>query len=420
MRGPDRRRLDVYVGTELVGRLERRGPTRLRFAYTPRVREHYPHGSLLLSASLPIREQPFASADTTPFFEGLLPEGAARTAAARALGLSEGDTFGLLEALGVDCAGAVVLLPEGTEPPTGTGLVRPLAAEEVERLLVELPRAPLGIAPDEGVRLSLAGLQQKLVLVRDARGDWGQPIAGEPSTHILKPAPEAYPALVANELFCLRVAESAGIPAAHAWREHFGEIDCLVVERFDRKARGGTLARIHQEDLCQALGVLPQAKYESDGGPSIPDVIRLLRELGGPRVAREILTFLDQVLLSFLLGNSDQHGKNSALLYEAPDRVRLAPIYDVVSTAVYPELSQRLAMSIGGEAEPTRVGAAAWQRLAAESALGGGLAARMRERASSIVAGARAVREQARDQSWDDAVLDRIVAVAEGRAAQIS
>lgn len=421
MRAPEHRRLDVYLGAELAGKLERRGPTRLRFTYSARVLERLAPGSLLLSASLPIRELPFGSSDTTPFFEGLLPEGAARTAVARTLGLSEGDTFGLLESLGVECAGAVVLLPEGSERPTGgTGLVRPLSAEEVERLLVELPRAPLGIAPDEGVRLSLAGLQRKLVLVRDARGAWGRPIGGEPSTHILKPAPEAYPVLVANELFCLRVARHAGIPAAHAWRERFVEIECLVVERFDRERReDGTLARIHQEDLCQALGVPPQAKYESDGGPSVRDVVQLLRELGGPGLAREILTFLDQVLLSFMLGNSDHHGKNVALLHTAPDSVRLAPIYDVVSTAVHPELTQRLAMTIGGEAEPARVDAAAWQRLAAECGLGGGLPARVRERAGSIVEAARAVREQAREHGWHDAVLDRIVAIAEARAAQI-
>jgi serine/threonine-protein kinase HipA len=212
-----------------------------------------------------------------------------------------------------------------------------------------------------------------------------------------------------------------GIAAACAWRERLGGHDCFVVERFDRERRDdGSVAGLHQEDLCQALGVLPEAKYEAEGGPSVRATVELIRAVAGSRVAREILAFLDQVVVGFVLGDGDRHGKNVGLLHDAPGSVRLAPAYDLVSTAVYPELTRRLAMAIGGEDDPDRIDRDAWSRLAAECGLGSGLPKRVAALAVRVVGAVRSVRAEAEDEGWAEPVLDEILAIAETRAATVA
>jgi serine/threonine-protein kinase HipA len=412
-----RERLVVFLQEERLGELERLGPTRYRFAYDQPIVARYGEGAVLLSASLPVRAEPYSNAQTKPFFEGLLPEGVVRREVARVVGISESNGFGLLGALGADCAGAVVVLPaDASDPRPAYGEVRRLDPAEIEQKLHDLPRRPLGVAPDEGVRLSLAGVQQKLLLTRAEDGGFGQPAGGMPSTHILKPEQEAYPDLVVNEAFCLRVARCAGLEAARADVVTFGRITCLVVERYDRAvSAGGTITRLHQEDLCQALGVLPAAKYEVEGGPSITQVVALLRELG---TARDLRAFALAVLVNFVLGNSDAHGKNFALLYEGTGSVRLAPVYDVVSTAVYDNVTNRLAMQIGGEDDPDRITSATWTRMLVEA--GFRPSRGQLERDLSIVE--RCIDEcleASRAEAWHRPLLDRVAAVARERIRRL-
>jgi serine/threonine-protein kinase HipA len=208
-----------------------------------------------------------------------------RSSLAHSLEVSQEDGFALLGALGADCAGAVAVLPRGQRPRDGEGDIRPLDEAELIRLIEELPEHPLGIdGRARGVRLSLGGIQEKLVLVRSPNGDYGQPLEGAPSTCILKPGHEDYPEIVANEAFCLRLASSAGLDAARAEPVDVGGRPCLLVERFDRTfAAGGRISRLHQEDMCQALRIDPVDKYETSGGPSIVAIVRLLRDTGlGP------------------------------------------------------------------------------------------------------------------------------------------
>ncbi len=415
--------LDVYLAAERAGALERQGPTRFRFRYADDAVARHGQGALLLSASLPVQSGSYPSAAAKPFFEGLLPEGTVRTAIARALGLSEENTFGLLEALGEDCAGAVVVLPEGSPAADShAGSIVWLDEEELAAKLLDLPRAPLGIAPEQGIRLSLAGVQRKLVVTRTPSGRFGQPKDGAPSTHIMKPAQEEYAGIVANEAFCLRVARCLGLEAAEASPMRIGGIECLLVARYDRSldASGRRIQRLHQEDFCQALGILPAAKYEADGGPSAPACVELIREVAGPRTARSITMFVDALLVNFALGNSDAHGKNFALLYETAGAPRLAPLYDLVSTTVYPWLTPRMAMAIGGAQDPDAVDREAWLRLADECRLGRALPARAAERAAHVVRCCRAVRDMSLAEGWHHEVVDGIVAIAERRAAQLA
>ena len=415
-------RLRVYLNEEMLGAVERRGPARYRFTYSDEALARHGEGSILLSASLPVRAGSFSPTQSAPFFEGLLPEATARVGVARRFGLSEADGFGLLSALGVDCAGAVVVLPGDRSPLPERSGVELLAAADLKSLVAELPRRPLGVSADPGgVRLSLGGIQDKLVLTRSLDGRFGLPKGGWPSTCLLKPDYGHYEDIAANEAFCMRVAAGVDLDAAVTELFMVGRTPCLYVERFDRSIEGdGAISRIHQEDMCQALGLLPAAKYEENGGPSVAAIVGLLRTLGSPRAAIDINAFVKAVLVSFLLGNSDAHGKNFALLYDPNAAIRLAPLYDIVSTAVYPEVTSRLAMRIGGVDDPADVGPVAWEQLATECGLGGQLGRFVSEWTGEIVTQVVALRDRARNEGWHRPIIDRIVEVCRQRAAQLT
>jgi serine/threonine-protein kinase HipA len=412
----ERDRLRVFLADEPVGELERRGPTRYQLEYDPDfVREHG-EGSVVLSASLPLREEPYPNAQTKPFFEGLLPEGVARREVARAVGVSESNGFGLLGAIGADCAGAVVILPPDEGEPR-EGNILWLSEEEVEDRLRDLPNHPLGVDPEEGIRLSLGGVQQKLIVVRAPNGQIGQPAGGAPSTHIIKPDQGRYPDIVANEAFGLRVAACAGLDVARTEIKRFGEVETLVVERYDRTISGvGTIVRLHQEDMCQALGVLPSAKYEAEGGPSLTQIFELLREVS---TAGDLRAVALATLVNFLLGNSDAHAKNLSLLYDRPGAVRLAPLYDIVSTAVYPGLTSRLAMTIAGEDDPDKVDHAKWIEMLRVGGFRPG-AEQLRRDVEMVIQCARQTLEVAQAEGWHRPILDSIVEVLENRGTRLA
>jgi serine/threonine-protein kinase HipA len=414
-------RLNVFLGEERLGELERRGPSRYRFIYADRAVDRYRDDPIVLSASLPVQQDVFAPAKTAPFFEGLLPEGAVRAAISRSFHRSEEDGFGLLEELGAECAGAVTILVPGHEPaPRGGGTLRPLDETQLSRLIEGLPRNPLGVeSRPDGVRLSLGGVQPKAVLAHeDSR--YFQPLDGAPSTCLLKPDFGQYEDLVTNEAFCMRVAQFAGLRVAQTKLIEVNSAPCLHVERFDRTHdRLDRVVRLHQEDMCQALGVLPAAKYEENGGPSILGIVELLRKLRASYMARDINDFVHAALLNFLLGNSDAHGKNFALLYEAGLGPRLAPFYDIVSTAIYPVVTEQMAMAIGGVDDPAQVDLDAWVRLGEECGFGGGMASLVRRRAGAILRSAEHWQQASKRDGWHRPVIDEIIDLCRERSARL-
>jgi serine/threonine-protein kinase HipA len=421
--------LAVYLAGKMLGELERRGPARYRFAYSGQALEKYPEGDIALSASLPVGRDPFAPARAAPFFEGLLPEGAVRASIAHSFRLSEQDGFGLLAQLGADCAGAVELLRPDAHPGTRVGWLRSLKSSELVRLVEDLPTHPLGIdSSSDGVRLSLGGVQHKLVLADSntigfAGGEiftpFSQPLDGAPSTCLLKPELGQYEDIVANEAFCMSIARSVGLRVAETEVLEVASTPCLYVRRFDRIGKElGMVTRVHQEDMCQALGLLPAAKYEENGGPSVAGIVDLLRRLRGPFMARDINDFIHAVLVNFLLGNSDAHGKNFALLYESRG-IRLAPLYDIVSTTAYDDVTDRMAMAIGGVFEPAEVDMAAWVRLGNECGLGGGIFTMVRKRTARVLKRVEARRNALESSGGHRPVVDVIVDVCRRRAAQL-
>ncbi|MGD0043376.1 MAG: HipA N-terminal domain-containing protein, partial [Isosphaeraceae bacterium] len=223
---------------------------RLRLTYTSEALSRYALGTPLLSLSLPLRPERHTQGVVRPFLDGLLPEGESRLTVARDFNLRASDTFGLIRAIGRDCAGALVIQPaeEPPPPPASTLTAEPLTEQEVSELIANLRTAPLGI--DERVRLSLGGVQEKLLLTRLPDGRWGRPVDGTPTTHIVKPQIERFLATVENEAFCMRVAKRLGLSVAHVETTMIGGRKLLVVERFDRVVdKTGAVARIHQEDF---------------------------------------------------------------------------------------------------------------------------------------------------------------------------
>ena len=194
-------------------------------------------------------------------------------------------------------------------------------------------------------------MQEKLLLTALPGGGWGRPVDGTPSTHIIKPEIRGYPNTVENEAFCMRVAQSLGLPAAHVETTEIQRRPLLVVQRYDRLiSANGHVERIHQEDFCQALGISPRGKYEENGGPSLRKIASVLEAVAPPEDRDTLLRF---VALNAVLGNGDAHGKNFSLLHRESGALRLSPLYDVLCTTLYGE--QRSAMYIDGVQRMDRV-----------------------------------------------------------------
>jgi len=365
------RKLDVFLGRDKVGMLEQDRHGALWFAYDGAWLEN--EHAAPVSASLPLRAKRYHSRDCRPFFAGLLPEELSRQRVAERFGVSERNDFALLEKIGAECAGAVSLLPPGELPQTGLARYRKLDVTELEGKLQSLPQSPL-LVGEEGIRLSLAGAQGKAVLAM--RGaDFLLPMDGSPSTHILKPASGSFPDLVENEFFCMRLADALGIKVARVELGEAGAIRFLQITRYDRQeADDGSWERIHQEDFCQALGIAPELKYQEEGGPGLNDCFDLVRQrCDAP--APDVLRLFDAVVLNFLIGNNDAHGKNFSLIHEE-GQTRLAPLYDLVSTEQYPELSANMAMRIGRAKTGNEVTSKDWLALFQGAGLGPAMAIR--------------------------------------------
>ncbi len=367
--------LAIWLYGHRVAVVEKERNNRLRLSYIDYAHDTYEGGTPLLSLALPLTRDRYPNGVTRAFLDGLLPEGEPRRAIAADLDLPASDVFGLLAVLGKDCAGALVIQPEDDPPPPvpNTRTAQPLTADDLGELVANLHSAPLGI--DRNVRLSLAGVQEKLLLTRMPDGGWGRPVDGTPSTHILKPEIERFANTVENEAFCMTVAKHLDLSVADVETIVVDERPVLVVRRYDRVVDpDGTVHRVHQEDFCQALGLPPEQKYEQDSGPTLARVARVLQDVAEPSAAE---TLLRALTLNVALGNCDAHGKNFSLLHTESGVLSLAPLYDLLSTRLYP-LDDKLAMYVDSVQKADRVSA---ERIVNE-ATGWGMS---RKRAEEIV-----------------------------------
>lgn len=334
--------LNVYRGPYLVGVLDMSaGDVFYGFTYA----ESYLHapGAVPLSASLPLSPARYEGAQAVPFFEGLLPEGDARLVVARQFHASANSPAQLIRILGRDCAGDVMVVAEDdpVQPPARD------AYAPLPRGLADLALDPLKEVAElrAEYRLSLAGAQEKVALYHDDRAPledgWYAPMSGSPSSHIVKPqVSDRFPFFAANEFLCMAAASHLGIEVAEA-SLLFPDHPLLLVKRFDRasseeRSSEGlrVLDRTHQEDLCQALGLDSSLKYEGERTTYLPRVVDLIvtHAERPPEALRELHRLM---LFNYVVGNCDAHLKNFSLIWESATSVRLAPAYDLVSTAVY-------------------------------------------------------------------------------------
>jgi serine/threonine-protein kinase HipA len=364
------RTLDVFLHRLHVGSLTQNNQGDVVFNYDETYLQN-PEAKPL-SQSLPLTKKRFNRKECRPFFAGVLPEESKREIIASNLGISARNDFALLEQIGGECAGAVTFLPKGTPLPAIENSYRQLSEPEQASILRTLPKRPL-MAGEAGIRLSLAGAQDKIAVKVDGK-TIGLPLNGSPSTHILKPQIERFEGLVFNEKLCMDLATAVGIPTAGVKLGVVEGIHYILVERYDRayipttKAGEHLLHREHQEDFCQALGIVSEHKYQSEGGPSLKQCFELLRNTSSVPLV-DLQSLLNAVIFNLLIGNNDAHGKNFSLIYRTDGQTRLAPLYDLVSTTAYPELSTRMAMKIGSEYEPEKVGPRQIEKLATEAAL---------------------------------------------------
>lgn len=369
-------RLEVVHALGHVGMLERaRG--RITFTYDDEWRERDDATPVSMSMPLTARNHPPGVVEA--FLWGLLPDNdAVLRRWARDFGVSVGHPFGLVTVLGKDLPGAMRFVhPESLDADDAgsdvgeRGSVEWLSDDDVAELLRAVRRDHTAwLGPGSEGRWSLAGAQAKIALLRD--GDrWGRPCGRLATTHILKPAIAGLDDHDLNEHLCLAAARRLGMRTVSTSIATFEEERAIVVERYDRR-RGAdcTPMRLHQEDLCQALGVHPSDKYQSDGGPGPAEVVRLLRDHVRPYQEAEasIGAFLDALAYNWIIAGPDGHAKNDALLL-AGRSVRLAPFYDIASALPYSELYEakvRLAMKIGSYDRVSVIRRSAWERLARE------------------------------------------------------
>ncbi|HEX6152252.1 MAG TPA: type II toxin-antitoxin system HipA family toxin [Solirubrobacterales bacterium] len=413
--------LAVHLHGVRAGTLERLPQARLRFAYAP---EYVEAGGAPVSLSLPLREEPFEDDECGPFFQGLLPEGDFLRAVARVFHVSAENPFAVLAAIGGECAGAISLgAVGGPAPGAASPPPRWLDDAELRQLLTDLPERPLALLDDaeedEGIRISLAGAHDKIGVLRE--GDRiGLTRGAPPSTHILKMPIARVTEPVVDEAFCMALAAAVGLDAAAAEPWAVGPHEFLLARRYDRDPEALPDTRLHQEDFCQALGIAPAEKYEGEGGPGVADCARLLWKASSAP-ARDVTAFADGLLFNFLIANHDAHAKNYSLLLDGPDAVRLAPLYDLLCTAVFAGTRKKLAMKYGGENRPEYLRRRHLDRLAEALNVKGALVRRRAERMIEMVSSSF---EDARGtlpvDFQDRPLLDEIAALIDARCDRLA
>lgn len=350
-------KLTVCLEGQVAGLIEA-SAARVRFVYadswltTP--------GAYPLSHSLSLQPAPIAGKAVINFLWGLLPDNP-RTLDAwgRQFHVSARNPVALLAHVGEDCAGAVQFVSEDRLDEVLDAANKPARVEWLDT--ADLERRVRHLTQDAGAtretadegQFSLSGVQAKTAFHFDAqRKRWGVPHGRTPTTHILKPVANGFDGFAENEHFCLALAHRIGLAAASSEWQLIGGIPTLVAERYDRVYSAGRWHRIHQEDCCQALGIHPSSKYENEGGPGIPEIMRLLNSCAEPEADRE--RFMTTACLTYLLGATDAHAKNCSLLHgrsASGARMRLAPLYDIASAWPYPRRiplqKMKLAMCIG-------------------------------------------------------------------------
>lgn len=353
--------LTVYYYGEDIGTLKITKGRQYIFSYKDEWLEK--EDAIPISISLPLTPGDFDEEVSMSFFSNLLPESTIREKLAKNFRISEKDSYGLLEIIGGECAGALSTLPDESEIELD-GDYEEIPKDQLSDLLAEIANRPL-LAGKKNIRLSLAGAQDKLPIYYDGKNIY-LPKGNKASTHIIKtPISAEYPYSVLNETFCMKLAGelSLPVPVVDIFRDTHEPF--YLIERYDRYIdENGDVIRMHQEDFCQALGVIPEDKYEEQGGPSLEDCFELISEHSvNPAIDKQYL--LKWVMFNILIGNADSHAKNISFLYN-DNGITLSPFYDLLCTNVYPDLNDSLSMKIGNRKDVRYLNINDWKKLASD------------------------------------------------------
>ena len=397
-----------------MGRVSQNAQGRLQFTYTEEWLQSpaaYP-----LSLSMPLQAAPHSHAKIEAFLWRLLPDNASILRSwGQRFQVSARNPFALLSHVGEDCAGAVQFLrPERLEElqTQRRADVAWLSEKEVGARLRELraDHAAWRTNRDTG-QFSLAGAQPKTALLLE-NGRWGVPSGRTPTTHILKPPSTQLDGFPEIEHICLQLARAVGLPAAESRIMHFDGEPTIVVTRYDRAYTRSGWTRIHQEDLCQALGTPPERKYQCEGGPGPRPIVEILRNYSSA-ADRDVETFIDALALSWLIASTDGHAKNYSLLIAANGQVRLAPLYDIASVLPYPRFDitrVTLAMKIGDTYRLQKIDLREWRKLCTELKLDAdALVSQFIRMAQTIPGHLDEIREHTTATGLKHPIIDRLV-----------
>jgi len=405
-----------------VGRVQKEARGRLRFFYDDgwrKAADAYP-----LSLSMPLGSKEYSRSIIEAFLWGLLPDNERVLARwGSKFQVSPRNVFALVSHVGQDCAGAVQFVtPERLDAIRGgkEDKVDWLDEVDVAKRLKTLreDHAAWRLPRDTG-QFSLAGAKPKTALLWQ-NNKWGVPSGRIPTTHILKPPTGHFDGHSENEHICLMLARSLGLPTAQSRVMRFKDEIAIVIERYDRQQIGNDIIRVHQEDICQARGIVPTKKYQNEGGPSALDIVELLRTYSTDREA-DLQTFIAALGLNWIIGGTDAHAKNFSLLLSGR-RIRLAPLYDVASILPYDEFDLRkvkLAMKIGGEYKLTQIGLREWQKFAREVRVDADeLLERLMAMAKQLPDEVSVARTRAREEGLKSVIIERLATQLVARAGE--
>ena len=404
--------LPVYFEQRLVGTIsvDKYGPG---FTYDPDWTGL--RGAFPISTTMPLKSERIASDTFLPWAANLLPESEQLRTLGQLLGMARSDVIGLLSAIGGDTAGALSI---GQPGRTASVHWQPVGKpEDLEKVMEELPNKPF-LAGEQGVSMSLAGVQTKLAVAVDDTGRVCIPMNGSPSTHILKPAAPRLWGSVQNEAFCLTLARRMKIPTLKITTGQAGKRAYLLAQRYDRMCADGRLRRLHQEDYCQAVGIPPSAKYESNQtgipGPTLKHMFEVTRRHMPPT---DVVRLLDMVVVNVLVCNTDAHAKNYSIMIRG-NGASLAPLYDVMCGEVWENVTKNLAQKIASKTRGDYLTGRDWQLFARECGLNPKqVIDRVETLAKSVISEAEAAQsEVAAMPAGGHAILDQARHAVERRA----
>lgn len=348
-----KQKLNVYYENIKVGELIQDDELLLSFMYSDEWLNF--SNNFQLSLSMPLQKEAFGNKISLSFFENLLPEGDVR----RVLGISNSTSgmFDFLKEYGSDCAGAIVLAKTKIKKSVKKIPLKEIGFKNLEEAIENKESVAELILEDNLGYLSIAGAQDKFPAIVNKEKIY-LPQNNEPTTHIIKTPifRSGVKESVFNEYYCMLLAKRVGLKVPNCFVLNTGKHYLYVIERYDREVTKNNVKRLHQQDFCQAFGLVSEKKYEAAGGPSLKDNYNLIINNVGIKTRRDaIFMFLDWICFNLIIGNNDSHSKNLSFLL-VNNKIELAPFYDLICTAIYPKLSNKFAFKIGGRDDYSKIG----------------------------------------------------------------